>query len=92
MTGAAWLSSARAVKCTVKSDNERNPHHELLCLMKLTTSSSRKAGMTSNQHGPYALGNTRATMGNTKGLPNRKMELIPSKLPPVQIEVCNSTS
>jgi hypothetical protein len=25
MTGAAWLSSARAVRCTVKSDNERNP-------------------------------------------------------------------
>ncbi len=24
-TGAAWLSSARAVKCRVKSLNERNP-------------------------------------------------------------------
>ena len=25
-TGAAWLSSARAVRCWVKSPNERNPH------------------------------------------------------------------
>ena len=24
-TGAAWLSSARAVRCWVKSRNERNP-------------------------------------------------------------------
>ena len=25
-TGAAWLSSARVVRCWVKSSNERNPH------------------------------------------------------------------
>ena len=24
-TGAAWLSSARVVRCSVKSGNERNP-------------------------------------------------------------------
>ncbi len=29
--------------------------------------SRRKAGMTSNQHGPYALGDTRVTMAGTKG-------------------------
>src|SRR5205807_2573171 len=29
-TGAAWLSSARAVKCRVKSYNERNPCRQLL--------------------------------------------------------------
>ena len=28
-TGAAWLSSARAVRCWVKSRNERNPCHKL---------------------------------------------------------------
>ena len=27
MQGAAWLSSARAVRCQVKSYNERNPYH-----------------------------------------------------------------
>ena len=26
MTGAAWLSSARVVRCWVKSRNERNPY------------------------------------------------------------------
>jgi hypothetical protein len=25
VTGDAWLSSARVVRCSVKSDNERNP-------------------------------------------------------------------
>ena len=29
-TGAAWLSSARAVRCSVKSVNERNPYPYLL--------------------------------------------------------------
>ena len=30
LQGAAWLSSARAVRCRVKSHNERNPHLQLL--------------------------------------------------------------
>ena len=29
ITGAAWLSSARVVRCWVKSRNERNPHLQL---------------------------------------------------------------
>ena len=29
VTGAAWLSSARAVRCSVKSANERNPYRQL---------------------------------------------------------------
>ncbi len=28
-TGAAWLSSARVVRCRVKSHNERNPYPQL---------------------------------------------------------------
>ena len=32
MTGGAWLSSARVVRCWVKSRNERNP-----CLLLLRT-------------------------------------------------------
>jgi hypothetical protein len=28
-TGAAWLSSARVVRCSVKSENERNPRRML---------------------------------------------------------------
>ena len=33
--------------------------------------------MTSNQRGPYGLGDTHATMVGYKGLLNREMELIP---------------
>ena len=29
VTGAAWLSSARVVRCSVKSENERNPRRVL---------------------------------------------------------------
>ena len=29
ITGAAWLSSARVVRCRVKSHNERNPYFQL---------------------------------------------------------------
>src|SRR5437762_1199780 len=57
-TGAAWLSSARVVRCWVKSRNERNPHLQLPAvrpgtLKKLPVTSRRKAGMTSSPHGPY---------------------------------------
>ena len=71
-TGAAWLSSARVVRCWVKSRNERNPHLQLPSvwpgtLEKLPAMSRRKAGMTSSPHGPYGLGYTRATMAVTTG-------------------------
>ena len=71
-TGAAWLSSVRAVRCLVKSTNERNP-----CRMLppgnaghssgTAGSRQRKVGMTSSQYGPYAQGRTRATMAGTEG-------------------------
>ena len=41
-TGAAWLSSARAVKCWVKSRNERNPY----CLLP-----TRRGGNSDNTAG-----------------------------------------
>src|ERR687883_245068 len=71
-TGAAWLSSARVVRCWVKSRNERNPYLQLPAvwpgtLQKLPVTSRRKAGMTSSPHGPYGLGYTRATMAVAAG-------------------------
>ncbi len=36
-------------------------------LVKLPVTNRRKVGMTSNPHGPYVLGYTRATMGCTEG-------------------------
>ena len=71
-TGAAWLSSARVVRCWVKSRNERNPHLQLPSvrlgtLKKPPVTSRRKAGMTSSPHGLYDQGCTRPTMARTKG-------------------------
>ena len=69
-TGGAWLSSARVVRCLVKSSNERNPYCQLLrksTLARLPLTKRRKAGMTSNHHAPYILGYTRTTMARTKG-------------------------
>ncbi len=71
--GAAWLSSARVVRCWVKSRNERNPHSMLLqwthwrSLGKLPSIRGRKVGMTSSHHGLYVQGYTRATMAGTAG-------------------------
>ena len=69
MTGGAWLSSARVVKCRVKSRNERNPCLLLLieCLRETADQHRRKVWMMSSQHAPYILGYTRTTMLRTKG-------------------------
>ena len=72
-TGGAWLSSARVVRCWVKSRNERNPRPMLPARLRvvgthgrLPGSTRRKVGMTSSHHAPYTLGYTRATMVGTK--------------------------
>ena len=93
-TGAAWLSSARVVRCWVKSRNERNLafscHRVWLGTLKeLPVTSRRKVGMTSSPHGPYVLGYTRATMAVTAGCqvarPSRSQKAVS-----VQIALCNS--
>ena len=66
-TGAAWLSSARVVRCWVQSRNERNPYRWLQVSSETAPTRERKAGMTSSQHGPYVLGDTHATMAGTTG-------------------------
>ena len=71
-TGGAWLSSARVVRCWVKSRNERNPRRMLPAVRPGTharppASSRRKVGTTSSHHAPYVLGCTRATMAGTAG-------------------------
>jgi hypothetical protein len=93
-TGAAWLSSARVVRCWVKSRNERNPHLQLPAvwpgtLQKLPVTSRRKAGMTSSPHGPYGLGYTRATMAVTEGGKGATLRQSP-KAVSVRIALCNS--
>ena len=93
--GAAWLSSARAVRCRVKSHNERNPCRQLPpvrpgTLAGLPAQAERKAGMTSNQHGPYVRGDTRATMAATEGC-DAATRSESRKAVSVRIGVCNPT-
>jgi hypothetical protein len=90
MTGVAWPSSARVVRCWVKSRNERNPYRLLQFQARLPGPTGRKVGSKSGQHGPYALGYTRATMAGTMRLPTREGELIVSKPVSVRIGGCNS--
>ena len=70
--GAAWLSSARAVRCRLKCHNERNPFLRLPSgnagnSVDTAAARRRKVGMTSNQHGPYVRGYTRVTMVGAAG-------------------------
>ncbi len=72
VTGGAWLSSARVVRCWVKSRNERNPCSMLPAVRpgthrRLPGSTRRKVGMRSSHHAPYVQGFTHATMAGTKG-------------------------
>ena len=95
-TGAAWLSSARVVRCWVKSRNERNPYLQLPSvrlgtLERLPVISRRKAGMTSSPHGPYGVGYTRATMATTEGCnPAKGSQSL--KVVSVRIALCNSSA
>ena len=71
-TGGAWLSSARVVRCWVKSRNERNPYPMLPAVRpgtrrRLPGSTRRKVGTTSSHHAPYVQGCKHATMAGTKG-------------------------
>ena len=55
------------MRCTVKSGNERNPDPMFYLSWETARFKWEEGGMTSNQHGSYALGNTRATMDGTEG-------------------------
>ncbi len=84
-TGAAWLSSARAVRCWVKSRNERNPYVYLPARnggnsRQTAGESQRKVGMTSSQYGPYALLHT-CYNGWYRRKQDREVEQIPKTIP-----------
>ena len=84
MTDAAWLSSARVVRCWVTSRNERNPYCQLLrksTLARLPLTKRRKVGTTSNHHAPYILGYTRNTMAVNRGKQSREAEQTPKSRP-----------
>ncbi|GIS86276.1 MAG: hypothetical protein CM1200mP17_08440 [Woeseia sp.] len=96
-TGAAWLSSARVVRCWVKSRNERNPYHYL---------PARYGGNFNETAGdkPEEGGGRRQVIMALMGRATHVLQWLiqwaanprgganPIKLVSVRIEVCNSTS
>ena len=82
MTGVAWLSSARVVRCWVKSRNERNP-----CLLVTNISDEHSKGTASDKleeggddvksSWPLRVGLHTCYNGVHNGLPSREAELIP---------------
>ncbi len=73
LRGGAWPSPVRAVRCPVKSGNDRDSHSLLLSacepstLGKLPPLRRRKERATAGQYAPNPPGYTRAAMAGTKG-------------------------
>ena len=66
---AAWPSSARSVRSSLKWGNERNPRRLLNFQTRLPRRlSGRKVRTTSGQHGAYAVGHTHPTMAKNSEL------------------------
>ena len=71
--GSAWPSSARAVRCPVKSGNERDLYLQLLTsfaiehIVRTALEKGRKVQATIGLYAPNLLGYTRATMVGTMG-------------------------
>src|SRR3954451_4716125 len=84
-TGAAWLSSARVVRCWVKSRNERNPRLQLPA--RLGGHSEGTAGDKPEEGGddvksswPLCPGLHTCYNGGDKGQQHSDMKLIPKTL------------
>ena len=91
MTGAAWLSSARVVRCWVKFRNERNPYLQLPS--GYAGHSGETAGDKPEEGGddvksswPLWLGLHTYYNGNYRGQQDREVEPIPKKLPQFGLE------
>jgi hypothetical protein len=90
-TGAAWLSSARAVRCWVKSRNERNPYS--LLLTRYGEHSKETAGDKPEEGGddvkssrPLWPGLQTCYNGRHKELRYREVELISKNRPQFGLE------
>src|ERR1700743_1592479 len=84
-TGAAWLSSARAVRCWVKSRNERNPHHSLPSGKAGNSSETavvrrEEGGDDVKSSWPLCPGLHTCYNGRDKGQQHSDMKLIPKTL------------
>ena len=85
-TGAAWLSSARVVRCWVKSRNERNPHPQLPPgnaghSEGTAPDNGEEGGDDVKSSWPLCLGLHTCNNGRYKGLQSREGEPIPENRP-----------
>ena len=76
-TGGAWLSSARVVRCWVKSRNERNPYRVLYHSHETAERNSEEGGDDVKSSCPLCLGLQTCYNGRYKGLRYREVERIP---------------
>ena len=75
-TGAARLSSARVVRFSVKSDNERNPRPKLLMSWETAWVNREEGGDDVKSAWLLRLGRHSCYNGGYKRLQNREVELI----------------
>ncbi len=80
-TGAAWLSSARAVRCWVKSRNERNPCRQLYVSGETAGRNPEEGGDDVKSAWPLRPGLHTRYNGRYRGLPSREAEPIPKSRP-----------
>ena len=93
-TGAAWLSSARSVRSTLKWDNERNPCL-VLNLSQDTAPTFRRGGRKGRRQVSMVLISWATHMlqcDEQRALPNGNVLANPTNHLSVGIEVCNPTS
>jgi hypothetical protein len=76
MTGAAWLSSARVVRCSVKSENERNPRVQLQVSGATAREKREEGGDDVKSAWPLYPGLHTRYNGRYSGLPSREAEPI----------------
>ncbi len=75
-TGAAWLSSARVVRCPVKSGNERNPRYMLYVSYGTAGIKPEEGGDDVKSAWPLYPGLHTRYNGQYNGSQNRKVEPI----------------
>ena len=80
-TGAAWLSSARAVRCWVKSPNERNPCRWLYFSSETAARNAEEGGDDVKSARPLRPGRHTRYNGRYRRQRNRKAEQIPKAGP-----------
>jgi hypothetical protein len=90
VTGAAWPSSARVVRCWVKSRNERNPCRMLNISCETARANREEGGDDVRSAWPLRLGPHTSYNGRYNAPLSREAELIASKPVSVRIGGCNS--